>query len=81
MFAIVFRVAHLVVVLPSVSTFEAAKSALLPFEDESAHTADEYAAVCQSIQGQEMSIEGAKAAGILDEDGQATENASVYVAA
>lgn len=86
MFAILFRVPHLVLVLPSASAFDAAKAALLPFADEreardAGLTAEDYSTACQSIQGQEMSIEAAKAAGILDEDGQATENASVYVAA
>lgn len=81
MFAIVFRHARLVVVLPSAAAFDAAKAVLLPFRDESAHTADEYAVAAQSIQGQEMSIEAAMAAGILDEDGDAPDGATVYVAA
>ena len=81
MYAIIFRSACLVVSLPSASAFESAKAALAPFEDESGHTAEEYAEVAQSIQGQEMSIEATKAAGILDEDANPAPGATVYVAA
>lgn len=81
MYAIVFRSARLVVSLASASAFDAAKAALLPFEDESAHTAEEYAEVAQAIRGQEMSIEAAKEAGILDEDAFPVPGATVYVAA
>ena len=81
MFAIVFRSARLVVVLPSREAFDAAKAALLPFEDEAAHTADEYATAAQGIQGQEMDIEAAIGAGILDEGADPANGATVYVAA
>lgn len=78
MFAIVFRSARLVVALPSRSAWSTAVGALTPFEDESAHTADEYAAVAQGIRGQEMSIEAAQEAGLLNEYGDATCNSRVY---
>lgn len=86
MFAIVFAHASLVVSLSDRAAFDAAVEVLSPFADESEARRsglswDDYATVSQAIEGQEMSIRAAMAAGILDENGDATSNATVYRAA
>lgn len=72
MFAVLFGGARLILLLPTVEDFNLAVARLKPFEVESEHTADEYAAVAQSIQGTEMSLASAQEVGLLDEDGYPT---------
>jgi len=79
MLIIIFATARLAIVPTSP---EAAAEILAPFADErEAHdnglTADDYAAACQSIDGQEFSLSELREVGILDEDGDAAEGVVV----
>jgi len=82
MFVIVFASASLAIVPASPASAEV----LAPFADErearaAGLTADDYAAACQSIAGQEFSVSSLIELGVLDEDGEPTEGVVVVRAA
>ena len=79
MFIIVFAAARLAIVPTSP---ESAQELLAPYVDERAArdaglTADDYAAACQAVAGDEFSISTLIDAGALDEDGNPAEGVVV----
>ena len=75
-----FRSAALYVEV-DVDGFEAAKAALSPFlSPVVAGSADEYAAACGGVDGQEYSFSGAVAAGLLTEDGDPAPGVELFQA-
>lgn len=64
----------------SAEEFTRTKELLTPFLSPVVADADEYAKAAQSVDGQDYSFEGARAAGLLTEDGDAAEGVELFQA-
>ena len=79
-FVVSFRSASLFVEVDAAG-FQAAKDVLSPFlSPVVTGNADDYAAACGLVDGQEFSFEGAKGAGLFDAEGDACEGVEVFQA-